>query len=212
MTITRYSRPIAVVLTTGILALGLGQPALAATGAPAAVSTPAQQATALAALQKLVTPANVDALIAAGDAETARQLAPVKAALAQGDVTPAQGGIDLIGALKGLLKFAQPIIVQALRVGGPIAAGVLETIGDLVAAIPGVGLGGPITQAVLKPIALLIRAGAPALADLIEGIKIDGVGTDQARAVITEHLRQAEGLPEDSARVFGAVLAEIYGS
>ncbi|MFE0020323.1 hypothetical protein [Amycolatopsis sp. NPDC059021] len=208
MTLAQYSRPIAVVLTAGIVALGITPVASAATGpeSTSAVLAPAQQETVRAALQKVVTTENVDALIAAGDADTARQLAPVKAALA-GD-----GGIDIIGGLKELLKFAQPIIVQALRVGGPIAAGVLESIGDLVAAIPGVGIGGPITQAVLKPIALLIKTGAPALADLIEGIKIEGVGKSQARQVITEHLRQVENLPEDSAKVFGAALAEVYGS
>ncbi|GAA1973548.1 hypothetical protein [Amycolatopsis minnesotensis] len=204
MTISKYSRSIAVVLTSGIVALGFGQPAMAETEPAPAVVAPAAQT----ALQKIVTTANVDALIAAGDATTAQQLAPIKAALAN----PSAEDIDIIGALKKLAKFAQPIIVQALRVGGPVAAKVLETIGDLVAAIPGVGIGGPITQAVLKPIALLIKAGAPALADLIEGIKIEGVAKDQAREIITGHLRQTDGLPEDSAKAFGAVLAEIYGA
>lgn len=205
MTIPKYSRPIAVVLASGIVALGFGQPATAATETTtSAVIAPAERA----ALQKIVTTANVDALIAAGDATTAQQLAPVKAALANASAQD----IDIIGALKKLAKFAQPIIVQALRVGGPVAAGVLETIGDLVAAIPGVGIGGPITQAVLKPIALLIKTGAPALADLIESIKIEGVAKDEAREILTGHLRQTEGLPEDSAKAFGTALAEIYSA
>ncbi|GAA4543604.1 hypothetical protein [Amycolatopsis samaneae] len=206
MALPKYSRSVAVVLAAGILSLGVVPVAAAAPGTE--TTSAASQATARSALEKVVTTANVDALIAAGDAETARQLAPVKAALAAGD----DGGIDIIGGLKDLLKFAQPIIVQALRVGGPIAATVLETIGDLVAAIPGVSIGGPITQAVLKPIALLIRAGAPVLADLIEGIRIEGTSKARARQIFTDHLRETEKLPEDSAKVFGAVLAEVYGS
>ncbi|QWF83873.1 hypothetical protein [Amycolatopsis sp. CA-230715] len=204
MTLSRYSRPIAVLLTSGIVTLGFGPAATAAAETPSAVIAPAERT----ALQKIVTTANVDALIAAGDATTAQQLAPIRAALADADAQD----IDIIGALKKLAKFAQPIIVQALRVGGPVAASVLETIGNLVAAIPGVGIGGPITQAVLKPIALLIKTGAPALADLIESIKIEGVAKDKAREILTDHLRQTEGLPEDSAKAFGAALAEIYAA
>ncbi|GAA1964299.1 hypothetical protein [Amycolatopsis minnesotensis] len=169
MAAPKYSRPLAVVLAAGIVALGYGHTAVAATGPETAPTASAPAARA--ALQKVVTTANVDALIAAGDATTARELGPVKAALANAGAQH----IDIIGAPKELAKFAQPIIVQALRVGGPVAASVLETIGDPVAAIPGASSGGPSPQAVLKPIALLIRAGSPVLADLIEGIKIDGV-------------------------------------
>ncbi|GGM71657.1 hypothetical protein GCM10012275_47640 [Longimycelium tulufanense] len=54
------------------------------------------------------------------------RLTPVPNALQQGQGVSTTDGIDILGGIKALAKFAQPIIVAALRVGGPVAEGVLD--------------------------------------------------------------------------------------
>ncbi|WP_158880737.1 hypothetical protein [Amycolatopsis anabasis] len=203
MALPRLTKSIAVVTTAGILSLGFG-PAATAAAESTQVAITADEAAAKAALERIVNLPNIDALSAQVTGDTADALAEVRAALQ----SPSAQDIDLIGELKKLAKFAQPIIVAALRVGGPIVADVLDSIADLVAAIPGIDIGGPIVKAVLKPIALAIRVGAPALADLIEKIKIEGVPQAEAQRLITDHLRQDVGLSANSANALGSILAE----
>ncbi|WP_020666288.1 hypothetical protein [Amycolatopsis nigrescens] len=204
MTIARFSKPIAAVVTAGVFTAGFAPTTFAATGNTA---TPTIASTTALAEAKSEITVLANRVAALGDTSSAQQLDRFTAALND----PAATDIDIIGELKKLAKFLQPIVVEALRVGGPIAADVLESIAKLVSSIPGVGIGGPITEAVLKPIATLIRLGAPALADLIEKIEIEGVAKDDARQRFGTHLR-GEGLPADSADAFAAALAEIYAS
>nr|WP_042190079.1 hypothetical protein [Kibdelosporangium sp. MJ126-NF4]CEL19078.1 hypothetical protein [Kibdelosporangium sp. MJ126-NF4]CTQ95120.1 hypothetical protein [Kibdelosporangium sp. MJ126-NF4] len=206
-------KPIAAVVTSAILISGFAPTAVAATEidqARAAITaiTAAQQDKAqqlLDTLRQATTTERVDALAeqaaAAGDTATVTALADAKAGLS----TVATQDIDLIAAFKELLKFLQPVLVAALRYGGPIAAGILEIIGAGLTLIPEVG--GAINDLIFKPIASLIKEWAPKLADFIESIKIEGVPQDEAAARIADHLHTVEGLSVQTATALGKGLA-----
>ncbi|ALG06608.1 hypothetical protein [Kibdelosporangium phytohabitans] len=203
-------KPIAAVVTSAILVAGFAPTAVAAAEADRVHATiSAQQEDAaqrlLTTLRQAIAPERVDALAAqvtaAGDTALAAQLAAVKDAA--GRVSTQD--IDLVAAVKELLRFLQPVLVAALRYGGPIAAGILEIIGSGLTLIPEVG--GAINDLIFKPIAALIKEWAPKLADFIEGIEIESLSADEVAALIADHLHTVEGLPAEAASFLGKGLA-----
>ncbi|ONI77118.1 hypothetical protein ALI144C_34075 [Actinosynnema sp. ALI-1.44] len=203
-------KPVAAVVTSAILVAGFAPTAVAASEADriqASISATQQDSAQrlLDTLRQATTPERVDALTAqaaaAGDTALAAELTAVKDAAARVSTQD----IDLIGAAKELLKFLQPVLVAALRYGGPIAAGILEIIGSGLTLIPEVG--SAINDLIFKPIAGLIKEWAPKLADFIEGIEIESVTKDQAAALIADHLHTVEGLPVEAATFLGKGLA-----
>ncbi|GAB3492686.1 hypothetical protein [Amycolatopsis cihanbeyliensis] len=217
----RIYRPAAVLVTAGVFLLGAGQAAGAtttdlATGQGEVNSAEYQLDLALS---KAVTEENIGTLLdsahAAGDTESVRLLTDARSALekAQSEkvalASVSASDVDIIAIVKRIAKLAQPIVVAALRVGGDGAATILESIAKLVTSIPGVGIGGPITDVVLRSIATGLRVGGAVLAEIIEGIRIEGTSRAEAQTLLTQHLRTDAGLPQASADTWGAVLAQV---
>ncbi|SFP98695.1 hypothetical protein SAMN05421810_104112 [Amycolatopsis arida] len=211
-------KPVAVLLATSVLLVGGAQLASAGTLPPSA--TTASDVDELAvdrALGSVVTVENVDGLLAAaranGDTETVHALDGVRAELVTVLSEKSElGGSsvanqDIIDTIKRIAKFAQPIVVAALRIGGPLAAQILDTIGNALRFIP--GLGGVISSGVLKTVALGVREGAEALAALIESIKIEGLSQAEARDALAGQLRQLTDAPADQVAAAATVLAVV---
>lgn len=199
MSLRRMAGPIALLVVTGTVALGV-QPAVAAQPAPRVAVSQVSDSAAREALTSLVTQDNLRDLArraqAAGDTATVRALTEGRVALA-GD-----GGIDIIG---GLIAVGKVVIVAGLRYGGPVAAAIVELLPALIGFIPGAAPFVPLLETLAKPIADLIRVGAPKLADLLEQWWAD----PQRGEVLTRYLRDDAGLPADSATVFAGALTVL---
>src|SRR5262249_49396274 len=92
--------------------------------------------------------------------------------------------IDWVEAFKIAFKVLQPFAVAALRYGGPVASGIIEFAGQVVARFP--QLGEPLNELFFKPIAALVRVWAPRLADLLESIHIGDLSRDEAAALVAD--------------------------
>ncbi|QWF77476.1 hypothetical protein HUW46_00868 [Amycolatopsis sp. CA-230715] len=107
-----------------------------------------------------------------------------------------------------LLDQLRPALIRALRVGGPIAAGVLETIGRVAKSIPDIGGN---VETILRSVAEIVRHGASRLADLLEATQRSGVSKAEARKAIAEHLTTVEKVGAETAAPVSIFLSEVYG-